>query len=117
MSVEKLAHAGDFGLAGRNYYAHSRNPPYWAPAEGAIDALLVRHSVGELLREIDSRLKQNGLMLWLYDAWRPRAVQAYFHDVWMPQELRRRRPELSDDEIKAEVLRYWAAPTVDKSRP
>ncbi|HVY84960.1 MAG TPA: M15 family metallopeptidase [Caulobacterales bacterium] len=117
MYTEKLAHAHTFGLAGRNYYAHSRNPPYWAPADGAIDALLVRHSVGVLLQEIDARLKREGLKLSLFDAWRPRAVQAYFHDVWMPHELRRRRPDLSEDEIKTEVLRYWAAPTIDPMRP
>ena len=36
-----------------------------------------------------ARLGQAGLELYLFDAWRPRAVQAYFHDVWMPQELQR----------------------------
>ncbi|HWA01392.1 MAG TPA: M15 family metallopeptidase [Caulobacterales bacterium] len=115
--AEKLEHAQRFGLAGRNYYAQTRNPPYWARAEGAIDALLVRHSVGLLLQEIDSRLKQAGLKLFLHDAWRPRSVQAYFHDVWMPQELKRRRPELTDSQIATEVQRYWAAPTTDPARP
>ncbi|MES1156616.1 MAG: M15 family metallopeptidase [Alphaproteobacteria bacterium] len=114
---EPLVRAEDFGLAGKNYYAHDRNPPYWAPAEGAVDALLIRHSVALLLKEIDSRLNQSGLRLFLFDAWRPRAVQAYFHDIWMPGELRRRRPELGDDEIKAEVQRYWAAPTDDPMKP
>jgi len=115
--AEPLVRAQDFGLRGRNYYAHARNPPYWAPAEGAIDALLIRHTVAALLKDVDSRLQQEGLRLFLYDAWRPRAVQAYFHDVWMPGELRRHRPELNEDEIKAEVSRYWAAPTDDPMKP
>src|SRR4051794_11374562 len=80
---EKLVNARDFGLAGRNYYAHARNPPYWRAAEAAIDALLLRESVAARLSEIDQRLKRLGLMLYLYDAWRPRALQAYFHDIWM----------------------------------
>jgi len=109
--------ASDFGIAGRNYYAHARNPPYYARAKGAIDALLVRESVGALLAQIDSRLKPIGLQLFLFDAWRPRSVQVYFHDVWMPAQLRARRPELSEAEIAAEVNRYWAAPSESALRP
>ena len=65
--LEPLAYAGAFGIDGRNYYAHARNPPYWAVAEGAIDALLVRESVGAKLAAVDSRLKREGLKLFLFD--------------------------------------------------
>lgn len=114
---EPLQHASVYGLAGKNYYAHESNPPYWAKAPGAIDALLLRESVGARLQAVDRRLRAQGLQLFLYDAWRPRAVQAYFHDVWTPRELQRRRPELSGDALTAEVERYWAAPTTDPARP
>jgi D-alanyl-D-alanine dipeptidase len=114
---EVLEDAGVFGLSGRNHYAHARNPPYWRKAEGAIDALLLRSGVGARLKNVNARLGEAGLKLFLYDAWRPRAVQAYFHDAWMPGELRRRRPELSDAEIAAEVSHYWAAPTENPMRP
>ncbi len=114
---EPLVRARDFGIAGVNHYANPRNPPYWAAADGAIAALLVRRSVAEKLSEVDSRLKRQGLKLHLFDAWRPRAVQAYFHDVWLPAELRKRRPELSDAEIAAEANRYWAAPSESEDRP
>ncbi|MEJ0059267.1 MAG: hypothetical protein WDM79_06760 [Terricaulis sp.] len=107
LHAEPLVCAGDFGLAGQNYYASERNPPYWARADGAVDKLLVRRSVGALLKDVNARLIPAGLKLYLHDAWRPRAVQAYFHDVWMPGEVRRRRPDLSDDEVRAEVQRYW----------
>lgn len=117
LQSEPLARASEFGLEGRNHYAHARNPPYWTPAEGAVDALLVRRSVGERLAEADRRLRREGLKLFLYDAWRPRAVQAFFHDVWMPDELRRRRPELEGEALMSEVARYWAAPTSDPTRP
>lgn len=114
---QPLRDARVFGLTGRNHYAHAMNPPYWAPAKGAIDRLLVREGVGERLCKVDQRLSPAGLRLFLFDAWRPRAVQAYFHDEWVPAELRRRMPNMSEDEIKAEVSRYWAAPTVDSSAP
>jgi D-alanyl-D-alanine dipeptidase len=115
--AEPLERAEDFGLAGQNYYAGERNPPYWARADGAIDALLLRASVGALLKDVNGRLNPVGLKLYLFDAWRPRAVQAYFHDVWMPGEVRRRRPDLSEDDVRIEVQRYWAAPTDDPARP
>lgn len=114
---EKLVRAESFGLAGRNYYAHARNPPYWAPAEGAIDALILREGVAKKLTEVDAKLKRAGLKLFLFDAWRPRALQAFFHDVWTPAELRRRRPELSATELAAEVERYWAAPSPSAGKP
>lgn len=110
-------HARDFGIKGRNFYAHARNPPYFIAAEGAIDALLLRARVGEKLAQVNERLAAAGLQIFLYDAWRPRAVQAFFHDVWMPQEVRRRQNGLSDSQVLAEVERYWSAPTDDPARP
>lgn len=115
--MEPLIHADAFGLAGRNYYAHDLNPPYWAKAPGSIDALLMRKSVGEKLARVDFRLKKLGFQLFLFDAWRPRAVQAFFHNVWTPREISKRRPDLSGDALKEEVTRYWAAPTEDAKRP
>ena len=46
-----------------------------------------------------------------------RAVQAYFHDVWMPAEIKKRHPELSGDALTREVERYWAAPSESDARP
>ena len=46
-------------------------------------------------RAVNARVAAAGLELFLFDAWRPRAVQAYFHDVWMPRELQRRDPSLT----------------------
>jgi D-alanyl-D-alanine dipeptidase len=53
----------------------------------------------------------------LFDTWRPQAVQRFFHDEWVPRELRKHRPDLSEDEIAVETGRYWAAPTKDASAP
>lgn len=108
---ELLVNARDLGLAGENFYFSERNPPYWQRIEGAVPDLLVRQSVGAKLAVVNRRLRSQGLELYLFDAWRPRAVQAYFHDVWTPRELQRRNPSLTGDALKAEVERYWAAPT------
>ena len=58
--------------------------------------------------------------LWLRapgEGWRPRAVQQYFHDKWMPREILKRHPKLSKDEVREETQRYWAAPTTDRKSP
>ena len=70
----------------------TRNPPYWHRVEGATDKLWLRRTVAEKLARVNGRIAAAGLELFLFDAWRPREVQAYFHDVWMPRELQRRDP-------------------------
>lgn len=114
---EMLVRASDFGVEGRNHYASERNPPYYARADGAIEALLVREGVGARLGAVDKRLRAEGLRLHLFDAWRPRAVQAYFYEVWMPREVRRLHPDWDDARVIEEVGRYWAAPSASPERP
>ena len=80
-----MVEAREQGLRGENFYAGDRNPPYWHRVEGATDKLLLRRTVAEKLLRVDARAGEAGLELFLFDAWRPRAVQAYFHDVWMPR--------------------------------
>lgn len=114
---EPMLEAHSFGLKGENFYASAFNPPYWLKVEGATEKLLLRQSLGEKLARVNQRAGAAGLELFLFDAWRPRAVQAYFHDVWMPAELKRRHPELSGAALLAEVERYWAAPSQDENAP
>ncbi|MDX2236419.1 MAG: M15 family metallopeptidase [Hyphomonadaceae bacterium] len=116
-AAEPLVDVRDYGVRGRNHYAHARNPPYWGAAPGAIDGLFARVGVAQRLQSVDARLSRSGLALWLHDAWRPRAVQAYFHDVWTPTALRARHPDWDDAAIRAETAKYWSAPTVDRDRP
>jgi D-alanyl-D-alanine dipeptidase len=116
-NAEPLVAAGGYGVGGENFYAMPRNPPYYIAVPGAIEALLVRRSVAENLSRINQRLAEAGLELHVFDAWRPQAVQRFFHDQWVPRELRKRRPELSDEEIAAETGEYWAAPTKDATAP
>jgi zinc D-Ala-D-Ala dipeptidase len=114
---EPLIEACDLGLKGANYYASPFNPPYWQLIKGATDKLFLRRSVAEKLCKVNTRANQAGLELFLFDAWRPRAVQIYFHDVWMPNELKRRNPTLNGARLIEEVERYWAAPSEDAGSP
>ncbi|HWD29214.1 MAG TPA: M15 family metallopeptidase [Rhizomicrobium sp.] len=114
---EPLVDARGLGLAGENYYHATRNPPYWRRIDGSIPDVLVRQTVGEKLGRVNARLGAAGLELFLFDAWRPRAVQAYFHDVWMPEELKRRDPSLAGDALLRAVETYWAAPSTDENSP
>ena len=114
---EPLVDAAARGLAGANFYASASNPPYYHAIPGAIDKLLLRAGAAERLQRVNARLAEAGLELWLFDAWRPQAVQIYFHDVWFPAELRKRNPALAGGELTAEVERYWAAPSAGADAP
>lgn len=114
---EPLADALLQGIAGENFYHSERNPPYWRRIDGAIPELFLRQGVIERLKRVNGRLAAAGLELFLFDAWRPKTVQAYFHDVWMPAELKARRPGLSGEALTREVENYWAAPTADENSP
>jgi D-alanyl-D-alanine dipeptidase len=114
---EPLSDAHANGIAGENFYHSERNPPYWRRIDGSIPELFLREGVIERLVRLNARLAGAGLELFLFDAWRPKEVQAYFHDVWMPAELKARRPELSGAELTREVENYWARPTTDENSP
>ncbi len=114
---EGVVEARDSGIAGENFYASDRNPPYWQKVDGATDKLWLRRTVAEKLGRVNARAASAGLELFVFDAWRPRQVQAYFHDVWMPRELQRRDPALSGAALTEEVERYWAAPSDSADSP
>ena len=115
--AQPVVEARALGLAGENFYAGDRNPPYWRRADGATERLWLRTGVADRLVRVNARAGQAGLELFLFDAWRPRSVQAYFHDVWMPGEIARRDPSLGGAALLREVERYWSAPTDDADSP
>lgn len=116
-SREPLVDAKASGLAGVSHYATSRNPPYYAAVPGATLQVRLRQGVVERLRKVNVRLGAAGLELFIFDGWRPRAVQRYFHDKWMPREILKRHPKLTKDQVREETERYWAAPTADPKSP
>jgi D-alanyl-D-alanine dipeptidase len=115
--AEPLVDIRKYGIAGENYYWSTRNPPYWQRIEGSIPDLLLRETVVHKLESVNAKLAAAGLELFVFDAWRPRAVQAYFHDIWMPEQLKKHRPELAGEELTREIERYWAAPTKSDASP
>lgn len=96
------------GIRGENYYHHVDNPPYFHSALGSIPELYVREGVLLRLLAVNESLKKDGYELFLFDAYRPVAVQNYFHDVWVPEYLRKKFPNWSDEQVFEEVGNYWA---------
>lgn len=114
---EPLVDCSARGLAGRAFYATPRNPPYYFVVPGAIEALLLRESACARLVAVNARLAPAELELFIFDGWRSQAVQAFFHDRWLPDRLRTARPDLSGAALQDEVERYWAAPSTGPSGP
>jgi zinc D-Ala-D-Ala dipeptidase len=114
---EPIIRAEAFGIAGENFYASDRNPPYYHVIPGSIDVIAMREGAAKRLAQVNAKLAGAGLELFVFDAWRPQAVQIYFHDLWLPNELRRRDPSLSGDALTAEVETYWAAPSAGDDAP
>ncbi|HZQ40119.1 MAG TPA: hypothetical protein VFA87_04980, partial [Rhizomicrobium sp.] len=50
---EAVVEARDAGLAGENFYASERNPPYWQCVDGATDRLWLRQTVAEKLARVN----------------------------------------------------------------
>ena len=96
------------GIAGENYYHSTQNPPYHQRIAGSVPSLMFRASLAARLTEVNAALARYGLELWVFDAWRPIAVQNHFHDHWMPAHLRRHSPALEGAALAAEVEKYWA---------
>lgn len=117
LAGEACVEATAIGIAGVNHYNTPFNPPYHERIPGSIAELFVRRSVGERLRAVNARLAGAGLELYLFDAWRPQAVQRYFHDVWFPAWLKQRTPHLDGQELVDEVENYWAAPSEGAGSP
>ena len=102
-----LAELRDHGIAGANAYWIGV-PPYGARVPGAVPDLLLRAPLVERLARVDAWLRAQGLHLWVFDAWRPIAVQNHFHDHWMPNRLRALHPGWDAARVAAETERYWA---------
>ncbi len=117
LASEPCVEATGFGLAGVNHYNMPFNPPYHERIPGSIAGLFIRQSVGEKLLALNARLASAGLEVYLFDAWRPQAVQRHFHDVWFPAWLRQRAPHLDGQELVDEVEKYWAAPSAGGASP
>ncbi|WGH79833.1 M15 family metallopeptidase [Jannaschia ovalis] len=110
----------DHGIAGANAY-HAGSAPYHARIAGSVPDLLLRAPLAARLAGVNARLAPYGLELWVFDAWRPIAVQNHFHDHWMPDRLRALHPDWDAARVAAETERYWArgaaGPIVPASPP
>ena len=105
--ADPMVELREYGVAGANAY-HVGVPPYHAPVAGAVPDLLLREPLAARLVSVNLRLAPYGLELWVFDAWRPVAVQNHFHDHWMPERLYALHPDWPAERIATETERYWA---------
>lgn len=104
---DPVAEMRDHGIAGANAY-HTPTAPYHARIDGSTPDLLLRRPLIDRLVGVNAQLAAYGLELWVFDAWRPIAVQNHFHNHWMPDHLRALHPDWDDVRIATETEKYWA---------
>lgn len=117
LASEACMDVRDRGLRGHNFYNATHNPPYNLSVPGSISQLLLRQSVVGRLQAVDALLAPAGVALYVLDAWRPQAIQRFFHDSWFPAWLSARNPSLTGVELIEEVEKYWSAPTAGENSP
>jgi D-alanyl-D-alanine dipeptidase len=105
---EDFADVRDYNLSGDNYYHLTNNPPYNHQIPHSIPDLLLRISVINKLRAINTKLNSIGLELYFFDCYRPIEVQNYFHDIWVPEYLKKLYPDWNEATVSSEVDKYWA---------
>jgi zinc D-Ala-D-Ala dipeptidase len=99
----------EIGIRGANYYHQEHdNPPYHHRAPGSIPHLFVREGIGERLLRVERKLQGDGYALYVHDAYRPVAVQAYFYHHFVPNQIRLAHPDWSEEEIMNETRKYWS---------
>ncbi len=96
------------GISGENYYHREDNPPYMHCAPASISELYLRKGVVSRLHQINEKLKRMGYEVFLHDAYRPPALQNYFHDFWIPLYFRKLHPDWNEEQIRVETGKYWA---------
>ncbi len=108
---EALVDIRDYNIAGESYYHRldGKNRPYCCQLEGSIPEILVRKSVAEKLKEVNHRLRQIGLELFVWDAYRPLATQI---GIWkfFEEAQRKNNPLMTNEEIYEEVIKYVSDP-------
>ncbi|OGG59521.1 hypothetical protein A3C89_01005 [Candidatus Kaiserbacteria bacterium RIFCSPHIGHO2_02_FULL_50_50] len=106
--VDDLIDVRALGINGANHYYQERMAPYHMRIPGSIPMLLVRREVATRLSVANTYLRNVGLELFVFDAWRPQAVQHFCRNVWFPAHMRNLHPEWQPERINEEVERFWA---------
>lgn len=99
------------------YYGEHSSSPYRSRViKGeTLMTQFVRQSTAERLRNAQSLLPQHHYLL-VFDAYRSTTVQSSLYESFVT-ELRKQRPEMSEDQLSAEAQKYVSAPSRDKKVP
>ncbi|WP_317958715.1 M15 family metallopeptidase [Phaeobacter inhibens] len=111
LSGEALVDIRDYGIAGESYYHRDdgQNVPYCKQLPGSTPVLRLRKTLAEKLRAVNRRLAPLGLELFVWDAYRPIAVQAALWNHF-GASLRAQFPQASPSMLDAMIRSYVADP-------
>lgn len=104
---EKLVDLKKYGIVGVNYYHSSWNPPYYQSIPGSLPRLLARKTVAEKLARINKKIVNSGLEIFIFDAFRPLAVQEYISSKWLPRYFRKIYPHKNQEWRLKKISKYW----------
>jgi len=109
---DPLVSIEEYSIAGESFYsrADGKNWPYCAPIDGSPSKVWCRRLVAEKLCRANARLADDGVELYVWDAYRPITCQRGLWDFFMAKS-RREMPGASDEELRREVLKYVSDPT------
>jgi D-alanyl-D-alanine dipeptidase len=111
-AADPLVRLADFGIAGESFYARvdGKNWPYYTRIEGSLPDIWARELVAKKLKRVNELIRQHGVELYVWDAYRSidcqRGIWKFFSD-----QATRHMPTASADEKKQFVLNYVSDPT------
>jgi len=82
----------------------------------SLDCCYCRQGVARKLAQMSDWLRRFNLILIIWDAWRPVAVQKALYDAYK-ERLRHEHPNASEDELDARARRFVAFQSRDQARP
>ncbi len=108
---EELCCLNDMGLSVASYYAATDglNVPYNRSIKGALEKVYCRRSIATKLIQVNSFIKQFGLLLHIWDAFRPIDCQKALWDYFM-QQAKTRLHNPSEQECYDYVSKYCSDP-------
>jgi zinc D-Ala-D-Ala dipeptidase len=109
--INQFSH-DDYNMVEFNNQTHSRiqvRPMYFELGFSPSSRIFGRRVVlDRLLKALNSLPLKYGFLIW--DVYRPRAVQSQLFD-WMREEIRKKSPHLTDQDIYTEARKYMSPPS------
>ncbi|HUD07223.1 MAG TPA: hypothetical protein VMR34_05030 [Candidatus Saccharimonadales bacterium] len=97
------------------YAGERSSSPYDGGLDGSLATIFVRSTIADSVSLVESRLP-SGLHIVVLDAYRPLEVQTSLFHTYI-NELRRLKPDWSEDQLETETQKYVSKPSDDPTKP